>query len=168
MSSLLNKIGIFLTYRVLKLGIYLFESNILPDFLTRWGMRRLLETNLVPKDVELQRAEFMTFVQNLKTLPIAINTADANEQVVSDGFMDLILNAPMLSKLKVEMQHYELPPEFFFPIMGKRMKYSSCIFPPGVGDDDIDSAEIASLRQVEERAKLEDGLDILELGCGDP
>jgi hypothetical protein len=82
MSSLLNKIGVFLTYRVLKLGIYLFESNLLPDFLTRWGMRRLLETNLISKDVEQQRAEFMSFVQNLKTLPIAINTADANEQVI--------------------------------------------------------------------------------------
>ena len=46
------------------------------------------------------------------------------------------------------------------------MKYSSCLFPPGVGDDDIDGAEIASLRQVVERAKLEDGQDILELGCG--
>ena len=80
MSSLLNKIGVFLTYRVLKLGIYLFESNLLPDFLTRWGMRRLLETNLISKDVEQQRAEFMSFV--LKTLPIAINTADANEQVI--------------------------------------------------------------------------------------
>jgi cyclopropane-fatty-acyl-phospholipid synthase len=66
------------------------------------------------------------------------------------------------------VQHYELPPEFFFPIMGKRLKYSSCIFPPGVGDDDIDAAEIAALRQVEERAKLVDGLDILELGCGKP
>ena len=83
MSSFLNKIGIFFTYRLLKLGIYLFESNVLPDFLTRWGMRRLLETNLVPKDVEKQRAEFMAFVESLKTLPIAINTADANEQVLN-------------------------------------------------------------------------------------
>jgi hypothetical protein len=37
---------------------------------------------LISKDVEQQRAEFMSFVQNLKTLPIAINTADANEQVI--------------------------------------------------------------------------------------
>ena len=46
------------------------------------------------------------------------------------------------------------------------MKYSCCIFAPGVGDDDIDTAEIAALRQVEERANLTDGLEILELGCG--
>jgi cyclopropane-fatty-acyl-phospholipid synthase len=82
MSSLLNKIGIFLTYRALKLSIYLFEANLLPDFITRWGMRRLVETNLAPKNVEVLRDEFMKFVENLKTLPIAINTADANEQVI--------------------------------------------------------------------------------------
>ncbi len=64
------------------------------------------------------------------------------------------------------LQHYELPPEFFVPIMGKRMKYSSCIFPKGVSDDDIDQAEVSALRQVEERAKLADGQEILELGCG--
>ncbi len=81
MSSILNRIGIFLTYRALKLSIFLFESNLLPDFITRWGMRRLLETNLVPKNVEEQRDEFMKFVETLKTLPIAINTAAANEQV---------------------------------------------------------------------------------------
>jgi cyclopropane fatty-acyl-phospholipid synthase-like methyltransferase len=50
--------------------------------------------------------------------------------------------------------------------MGDRLKYSSCIFPPGVGDDDINAAEVAALLQVEQRAKLEDGQDILELGCG--
>ena len=81
MSKLLSKVGIFFTYRVLKIATYLLESNILPDFLSRWGMRRLLETNLTEKNVEQKQAEFMAFVQCLKGLPIAINTADANEQV---------------------------------------------------------------------------------------
>ncbi|EKX52795.1 hypothetical protein GUITHDRAFT_157030 [Guillardia theta CCMP2712] len=172
---------------------------MMPDFLTRWGMRRLLETNLVhrippplslppslppsppflplcvlaiivgskaavdcdvfkvPKDVEVQRSSFMEYVESLKKLPIAMNTADANDQ------------------------HYELPPEFFFPIMGDRLKYSCCIFKPSTHLDDINTAEVRtgvssylltsclqidSLRQVEERAELVDGLDILELGCG--
>jgi cyclopropane-fatty-acyl-phospholipid synthase len=169
MSSILNKIGIFLTYRALKLSIFLFESNVLPDFITRWGMRRLLETNLVPKNVEVQREEFMKFVQNLKSLPIAINTADANEQVQFNSYMkfNYLLHHHFSFEILTNLgQHYELPPEFFFPIMGDRLKYSSCIFPPGVGDDDINAAEVAALLQVEQRAKLEDGLDILELGCG--
>ena len=63
-------------------------------------------------------------------------------------------------------QHYELPPEFFFPIMGKHLKYSCCLFLRGIGDDDLDAAEFAALKQVEERAELEDGQEILELGCG--
>ena len=51
-------------------------------------------------------------------------------------------------------QHYELPPEFFLPIMGDRLKYSSCIFPPGVGDDDINAAEVVALLQVEQSFRL--------------
>ena len=33
-------------------------------------------------------------------------------------------------------------------------------------DDDIDGAEVAALKQVEERAGLENGQTVLELGCG--
>ena len=39
MSSILNQIGIFFTYRVLKLSILLFEKNLMPDFITRWVSR---------------------------------------------------------------------------------------------------------------------------------
>lgn len=36
----------------------------------------------------------------------------------------------------------------------------------GMHDDDIDGAEVAALKQVEERAGLENGQTVLELGCG--
>jgi hypothetical protein len=80
MSSILTNIGIFFTYRVLKLSIFLFEKNLMPDFITRFGMRRLLETNLAPKNVEEQRASLMQYYQSLRSKPIAMNTAEANEQ----------------------------------------------------------------------------------------
>ena len=128
--------------RVLKLSIYLFEQNMMPDFITRWGMRRLLETNLLPKDVEDQRTSLMDYYQSLRSKPIAMNTAEANEQ------------------------HYELPPQFFLPIMGARLKYSCCLYEKGTHDDDINKAEEDALKQVKERAQLQDGMDILELGCG--
>ena len=47
MAGIVNAVGVFFTYRLLKAGIYLFEHNLLPDFLSRWGMRRLLSTNLI-------------------------------------------------------------------------------------------------------------------------
>lgn len=36
----------------------------------------------------------------------------------------------------------------------------------GMHDDDIDGAEVAALKQVEERAELANGQTVLELGCG--
>ena len=75
--------------------------------------------------------------------------------------------APLtLTLVMLGWQHYEIPPEFYFPIMGKRLKYSACLFPAGMHDDDIDGAEVAALKQVEERAGLANGQHVLELGCG--
>lgn len=61
-------------------------------------------------------------------------------------------------------QHYEVPADFFALCLGPRLKYSSCLYPPGV--DDLALAEDAMLSLTCERARLEDGQDVLELGCG--
>ncbi|MBU6362622.1 MAG: cyclopropane-fatty-acyl-phospholipid synthase family protein [Acidobacteria bacterium] len=61
-------------------------------------------------------------------------------------------------------QHYEVPAEFFEACLGPRLKYSSCLYPPGV--DDLAAAEDAMLALTCARARLEDGQDVLELGCG--
>ena len=45
------------------------------------------------------------------------------------------------------------------------MKYSSCLFPPGK-DVSLDEAEELMLDLYCKRAKLEDGMDVLDLGCG--
>ena len=45
------------------------------------------------------------------------------------------------------------------------MKYSSCLFPPGK-DVSLDEAEELMLDLYCQRAKLENGMDILDLGCG--
>jgi len=80
------------------------------------------------------------FVEELKSLPIAINTDDANEQ------------------------HYEVPTEYFRLCLGRRLKYSSCVYDRrGMA---LDDAEEAMLALCCERAGIEDGHDILELGCG--
>jgi cyclopropane-fatty-acyl-phospholipid synthase len=57
-----------------------------------------------------------------------------------------------------------VPAEFFQLVLGKRQKYSCCLWPPGVNT--LDQAEDAMLQLTCERAQLEDGMDILDLGCG--
>jgi cyclopropane-fatty-acyl-phospholipid synthase len=61
-------------------------------------------------------------------------------------------------------QHYEVPARFFCQFLGPRMKYSACYWPGGVAD--IAGAENAMLALTCERAGIEDGMEVLDLGCG--
>jgi cyclopropane-fatty-acyl-phospholipid synthase len=61
-------------------------------------------------------------------------------------------------------QHYEVPARAFELMLGARMKYSCAWWPSGV--DDLDAAEERMLELTCRRARLQDGQDILELGCG--
>ena len=65
---------------------------------------------------------------------------------------------------KANEQHYELPAEFFQWMLGPRLKYSCCYFENP--QSTLEEAEIASLRLTCEHAELEDGMQVLELGCG--
>jgi len=62
------------------------------------------------------------------------------------------------------LQHYEVPSEFFELMLGSRLKYSSAWWPGGVTT--VDAADEAMLELTCQRAGLADGQDILELGCG--
>ena len=55
-------------------------------------------------------------------------------------------------------------PTFFELVLGPRMKYSSCLWPDGV--ETLAGAEEAMLALTCERARIEDGQRILDLGCG--
>jgi cyclopropane-fatty-acyl-phospholipid synthase len=125
------------------LSYQLLERDLLPDWLIRYGIRRLLADRLREEhkgDVEAQQAHLMAFVESLRRSPVAIATKEANEQ------------------------HYELPCEFFERVLGRNLKYSSCYFDPGVTS--LDEAEDRMLALTCERARLRDGDRILELGCG--
>jgi cyclopropane-fatty-acyl-phospholipid synthase len=121
----------------------LAEKGLLPDVLIRWGIRRRHEKTLAevrPNDVVRDGEAFRDLVDELRTGPIAIETRSANEQ------------------------HYELPPAFFRVFMGPHMKYSSGLWRPGPMS--LDEAEAAMLALTCERAAIEDGMTVLELGCG--
>ncbi|MEO6368145.1 MAG: DUF1295 domain-containing protein, partial [Steroidobacteraceae bacterium] len=125
------------------LSLRLLERDLLPDWLIRFGIRRLLAQRLREEheqDPILQQARLMQFVAQLRGSPIAVHTAAANEQ------------------------HYELPPPFFQAVLGKHLKYSSGWFETGA--ETLDEAEAAMLQITVERAQLANGDEILELGCG--
>jgi cyclopropane-fatty-acyl-phospholipid synthase len=125
------------------LSFTLLERDLLPDAAIRLGIRRLLEARLREEDKgdpEAQQAHFMRFVETLRASPVAIETQAANEQ------------------------HYELPSEFFSHVLGRHLKYSSCYFDTDAST--LDEAEARMLALTCERARLADGEQILELGCG--
>ncbi len=121
----------------------LLERNLLPDWLVRFGIRRLNTQRLRSegnRDVEGERQALRAFVEELRQSPIAVHTDDANKQ------------------------HYELPVEFFRLVLGRHMKYSCGYWPEGVTT--LDASEEAMLKLYKQRARLADGQRILELGCG--
>jgi cyclopropane-fatty-acyl-phospholipid synthase len=81
-----------------------------------------------------------SFLRATSTLPIAINTVEANAQ------------------------HYEIPARFFQLILGPQRKYSCCLYPTTA--DGLAVAEEHALGKTAENACLRNGQDILELGCG--
>jgi cyclopropane-fatty-acyl-phospholipid synthase len=61
-------------------------------------------------------------------------------------------------------QHYELPPAFFALFLGPHRKYSSCFY--ATGNESLAQAEELALAKTCAHANLQDGQEILELGCG--
>jgi cyclopropane-fatty-acyl-phospholipid synthase len=123
--------------------IDLMERGRVPDALIRAGIRALdrrrLRAERRRSPAEQLQAK-MDLVDALRASPIAVETDKANEQ------------------------HYELPPSFMETVLGPRLKYSCCYWPDGVSS--LAAAEEAALKQVCERAGIEDGMDVLDLGCG--
>jgi len=121
----------------------ILAKDIIPDALIRIGIRSRLASTLAPFEkiqCEHRQALVMRHVAELLDSPIAIATDEANEQ------------------------HYELPTRFFERVLGKHMKYSSGYWDDGITE--IDASEARMLEISCERAQLQDGQRILELGCG--
>lgn len=127
----------------MSLLLELAERGVLPDDLIRCGIRlldyhRLREQRRPDPASELDAKQ--AFLAAMRAAPIAVVPEMAN------------------------LQHYEVPPEFFKLALGRHMKYSGCLWPAGV--ERLDAAEEAMLALTCERAELADGMEVLELGCG--
>lgn len=120
----------------------LIERDFVPDWVLRAGIRRLIAQRLRAEDAgdpEGRQAHLLNYIEHLKASPIAIHTSDANRQ------------------------HYEVPAEFFAAVLGNHRKYSCCYWQEG---DTLDTAERRMLDLTAQRARIEDGHSILDLGCG--
>jgi cyclopropane-fatty-acyl-phospholipid synthase len=121
----------------------LLDREVLPDWLIRAGIRRIVAARLREQEaggIDAQSARFEALLQTLATSSIAVTPEAANGQ------------------------HYGLPPRFFELVLGRHLKYSSAWWPDGVAT--LDEAEARMLDLTVERARLADGQTVLELGCG--
>lgn len=89
----------------------------------------------------------------------------AGDRISGPDFAIAMDNWPIATHVKdANEQHYELPSAFFELALGPRRKYSSCLYP--TAKTTLAEAEIAALEETCAHAALEDGQDVLELGCG--
>ena len=114
-----------------------------PDWLVRRAIRLILRRSTSQRyrlSMQERETQRRALIEKLKQSPIAIHTEDANRQ------------------------HYEVPSAFFELVLGNWLKYSCCYWPDGTPN--IDQAEEAMLSLTCQRARLEDGMRVLDLGCG--
>ena len=113
------------------------EPEMVPDPVVRAGIRALLRERLRSLADEPALDE-----ATLRTGPIAPAPQEANGQ------------------------RHEVPAAFFEQVLGPWRKYSCSLWPDGAPDHTLADAEAAMLHLTCARAKLADGMDILDLGCG--
>ncbi|CBN77985.1 conserved unknown protein [Ectocarpus siliculosus] len=119
------------------------EKNVVPDFVVRFGVRRQCGHRLqdIARGTSVEQlARKEALIEELKKMPIATQQDAANEQ------------------------HYEVNAAFYHLALGPRLKYSSGFWPKS--DSTFEESEVAMLEMYCDRAKLEDGMKIVDLGCG--
>lgn len=120
---------------------WILDGGYLPNAVIRLGIRRQLRERIeLIKSTSLEEAyeRKMSYVELLRSRPIAIETAAANEQ------------------------HYEVGTGVLAACLGPRMKYSCCLYPKG--SETLGQAEVEMLGTYVKKAGLKDGMSILDLG----
>lgn len=125
-----------------KLVLQVVELDVVPDFLLRMGIRWLLGQrykNLVrwplcitcgdlitlvqTCDGETRQQRLQAFVDELKNMPVAIQTQSANEQHYEVGPVAECTSG------RHHYTHPQVPTEYFLLCLGKHLKYSCCFYP---------------------------------------
>jgi cyclopropane-fatty-acyl-phospholipid synthase len=112
------------------------ELGLIPDVFIKTAVRFITKKRLNESGIHENK---LNVIKSISEGGIAEKTDDANEQ------------------------HYEVPPEFFKYALGKNLKYSCSFFDK---TESLDEAEKSMLELYIERADIQEGHDILDLGCG--
>jgi cyclopropane-fatty-acyl-phospholipid synthase len=110
-----------------------------PDFITRPAIAAFV-ANARKQMAVVQPGAEKAFAEEMAARPVAEYTEAANAQ------------------------HYELPARFFELALGPNRKYSSAFYDHASAT--LAEAEVSALRKTCEHADLQDGQNVLELGCG--
>jgi cyclopropane-fatty-acyl-phospholipid synthase len=119
------------------------ERDLAPDWLIRLAIGRLVAARLRAEQAggpEAQAGRQTRLLEAMRTAAVSPGSEAAREQ------------------------HYEVPAAFFELVLGPHLKYSCGLWRAGVTD--LAGAEAAMLELTCCRARLADGQDVLELGCG--
>ncbi len=120
----------------------LLASGRVPDPALRAGARAQIRWRLLRERVLAAQQDDPLGAAALRRSygPIAIATDEANHQ------------------------HYAVAPGFFELVLGPRLKYSCCLYESP--STTLARAEEAMLALATERAGVQDGMEVLDLGCG--
>lgn len=128
---------------MMNLGLAMAEGGWLPDAIVRLGIRRIVQARskqLKKLGCEAAQEAHHQFVEECRRSPVALSPQESNQQ------------------------HYEVPTEFFQNVLGPHLKYSCSYWEPATVT--LLQAEEQALKIYQDRALLNDGQNILELGCG--
>lgn len=121
----------------------LVDSGRVPDSVLRTAIRTICMQRLLQErgpSMAAEREALSDFVARMRSSPLAVDTDAANNQ------------------------HYRVPPGFFELVLGPHLKYSCCLFPDR--KTSLEDAERLMLDLTLARAQVEDGMKVLDLGCG--
>ncbi|MEM9799974.1 MAG: cyclopropane-fatty-acyl-phospholipid synthase family protein, partial [Planctomycetota bacterium] len=120
-------------------ALHLVERGLVPLPFLRLGIRRLLDQRVLDER--------------------------GRETSATKAWLE-VMDGSAVAELpeKANEQHYEVPAAFYERALGPNLKYSSCYFE--TGRETLGEAEEHMLRLTCERAQLENGQSVLELGCG--
>lgn len=121
----------------------LLDGGYLPTSVIRAGIRQQLGQRLASIHSTSNAEAYATkmkYVELLRTRPIAIETAAANEQ------------------------HYEVGTGVLSACLGPRMKYSCCLYEGLARGQGLAEAEVLMLEDYVKKAELKDGMSMFDLG----
>jgi cyclopropane fatty-acyl-phospholipid synthase-like methyltransferase len=103
----------------------------------------------------------MRFIEDVRgRVQIAELTEKANEQHYEVPFLFFFFR----SDLSYLCRPRKVSTKFILSTLGPYAKYSSCLYP--TGKETLAEAEILMLESYCRKAQMEDGQDVLDLGCG--